>query len=269
MSFVLSKLVWALVRPGNLLAMVLILGQVLRASRRPGQHRLGGRLSQAGVFMLAALTLLPLGQVTLRPLEERFPQPDLPDRIDGIILLGGSVHTEMAADRGQPVLNNAAERITEFVALARRYPEARLVFTGGSGFVFSGELREADVIHHVLDGLGFDPSRITFERESRNTYENALFSRPLVNPAAGETWLLITSAAHMPRSVGIFRRAGWPVLAYPVDYRSTHELTWSPDLLSGLEALNESLREWVGLIAYRLMDRTDALFPSPRFPAVQ
>jgi uncharacterized SAM-binding protein YcdF (DUF218 family) len=161
MSFVLSKLVWALVRPGNLLAMVLILGQLLRVSRRPRPRRLGGRLSQAGVFTLAALTLLPLGQVTLRPLEERFPQPDLPDRIDGIILLGGAIHTEMAADRGQPVLNNAAERITEFVALARRYPEARLVFTGGSGFVFSGELREADVIRHVLDGLGFDLSRIT------------------------------------------------------------------------------------------------------------
>jgi uncharacterized SAM-binding protein YcdF (DUF218 family) len=161
------------------------------------------------------------------------------------------------------VLNNAAERITEFVALARRYPEARLVFTGGSGFVFPGALREADVIHHVLDGLGSDLSRITFERESRNTYENALFSRPLVNPGTGETWLLITSAAHMPRSVGIFRRAGWPVLAYPVDYRSTRELSWSPDLLSGLDALNESLREWVGLVAYRLMDRTDALFPAP------
>ena len=106
-----------------------------------------------------------------------------------------------------------------------------LVFTGGSGFVFSGALREADVIRHVLDGLGFDLSRITFERESRNTYENAVFSRPLVNPGTGETWLLITSAAHMPRSVGIFRRAGWPVLAYPVDYRSTSELSWSPDLL--------------------------------------
>ena len=96
------------------------------------------------------------------------------------------------------MLNGAAERITEFVALARRYPEARLVFTGGSGFVFTGDLREADVISDVLDGLGFDISRIAFERESRNTYENAVFSRPLVDPEPGETWLLITSAAHMP-----------------------------------------------------------------------
>jgi uncharacterized SAM-binding protein YcdF (DUF218 family) len=263
MSFVLSKLVWALVRPGNLLAMMLILGQALQFQHRPAARRLGKRLVSACVLMVAALTLLPVGQLTLRPLEERFPQPDLPAGIDGIILLGGSVHTEMTDDRGQPVLNGAAERITEFVALARRYPEARLVFTGGSGFVFAGNLREADVIRHVLDGLGFDISRIAFERESRNTYENAVFSRPLVDPQPGETWLLITSATHMPRSVGIFRRAGWPVLAYPVDYRSTRDLTWSPDLLSGLDALNESVREWVGLAAYRLMDRTDSWFPSP------
>jgi uncharacterized SAM-binding protein YcdF (DUF218 family) len=263
MSFVLSKLVWALVRPGNLLAMMLILGQVLQFRNRAAACRLGKRLTSAVVLLVAALTLLPLGQVTLRPLEERFPQPELPTRIDGIILLGGSVHTEMTADRGQPVLNGAAERIMEFVALARRYPDARLLFTGGSGFVFSGSLRETDVIRHILDGLGFDISRIAFERESRNTYENALFSRPLVNPQPGETWLLITSAAHMPRSVGIFRHAGWPVLAYPVDYRSTRALTWSPDLLSGLDTFNESLREWVGLAAYRLMDRTDSWFPGP------
>jgi uncharacterized SAM-binding protein YcdF (DUF218 family) len=263
MTFVLSKLGWALVRPGNLLAMALILGWLLRISRRPTARRLGKRLVSAGVLLVAVLTLLPVGQVTLRPLEERFPQPALPARIDGIILLGGSVHTEMTADRGQTVLNGAAERITEFVALARRYPDARLVFTGGSGFVFAGDLREADVIRDVLDGLGFDTSRVAFERESRNTYENAVFSRLLVNPEPGETWLLVTSAAHMPRSVGIFRRAAWPVLAYPVDYRSTNDLTWSPDLLSGLDALNESVREWVGLAAYRLMDRTDSWFPAP------
>src|SRR4051812_4726152 len=192
MSFVLSKLVWALVRPGNLLAMMLILGQALQFRDQAAACCLGKCLTSAVVLLVAALTLLPLGQLTLRPLEERFPQPDLPARINGIILLGGSVHTEMTADRGQPVLNGAAERITEFVALARRYPEARLVFTGGSGFVFSGSLREADVIRRVLDGLGFDVSRIAFERESRNTYENAVFSRPLVNPQPGETWLLIT-----------------------------------------------------------------------------
>ena len=100
MIFVLSKLGWALVRPGNLLAMVLVLGRLLQISRRPAVCRLGKSLVSGCVLLVAALTLLPVGQLTLRPLEERFPQPELPARIDGIILLGGSVHTEMTADRG-------------------------------------------------------------------------------------------------------------------------------------------------------------------------
>ncbi|WP_158045567.1 YdcF family protein [Skermanella pratensis] len=263
MSFVLSKLGWALVKPGNVLAMLLVSGQLLQVSGRSGLRRAGWWLTTAGILAVVLITLLPIGQVILRPLEERFPQPDLPDTVDGIILLGGSVHTEMTADRGQPVLNGAAERITEFVKLARRYPDARLVFTGGSGFVFSGDLRETDVVAEVLDGLGFDISRILFERESRNTYENAVFTRALVGAASGGTWLIITSAAHMPRSVGIFHKAGWPVVAYPVDYRSAGELMWGPDLLAGLDALNEAMREWIGLVAYRIMGRTDSLFPGP------
>lgn len=140
-------------------------------------------------------------------------RPDLPEAVDGIILLGGSVHTEMTADRGQPVLNGAAERITEFVKLARRYPDAQLVFTGGSGFVFSGDLRETDVIAEVLDGLGFDISRILFERDSRNTYENAVFARRCsALPPAGPGSSSRPPPTCRGRSASSARRAGpcWP-----------------------------------------------------------
>jgi uncharacterized SAM-binding protein YcdF (DUF218 family) len=263
MFFVLSKLVWALVRPGNLLVLLLAAGQGLRLSRTPWVRRLAGRITTTVIWLMVAITVLPVGDWSLRPLEDRFPQPELPAHVDGIILLGGSVHTEMTDDRGQPVINNAGERITEFVALARRYPDARLLFTGGSGFVFKGDLREADVVAEILGGVGFDLSRLTFERESRNTYENAVNSRALVAPRRGETWVLVTSAAHMPRSVGIFRHVGWPVLAFPVDYRTRRSTNWWPDFLGGLDALNESAREWIGLLAYWLHRRTDALFPGP------
>ena len=160
--------------------MMLILGRMLQFQRRPPLTALANAWSSAAVLLVAALTLLPVGQLTLRPLEDRFPQPDLPARIDGIILLGGSVNTEMTADRGQPVLNSAGERITEFVALARRYPEARLIFTGGSGFVFAGDLREADVIRHVLDGLGL--------RHSRASSSNASCATPMKTPSSAALW---------------------------------------------------------------------------------
>ncbi|EWY42244.1 hypothetical protein N825_20345 [Skermanella stibiiresistens SB22] len=264
MSFVLSKLFWGLAKPGNVLAILLVLGQALQVTRRPRARRAGRWIAGFAVLVVVLVTLLPIGQLTLRPLEDRFPQPAAPVKVDGVILLGGSVQTEMTADRGQPLLNGSAERITEFVRLSRLYPDARLVFTGGSGVIFAGDLREADVIAEILDGMGFDLSRITFERESRNTYENAILTKAMVHPASGETWLLVTSAVHMPRSVGIFRNAGWPVVAWPVDYRSTTKLVWSPDLLAGLDALNEAMREWFGLLAYWVMGRTDSLFPAPK-----
>jgi uncharacterized SAM-binding protein YcdF (DUF218 family) len=265
MFFVLSKLVWALVRPGNLLVLLLAAAQLLKFSKQPERRRLGHRATVSIIWLMVAIMILPIGDLVLRPLEDRFPQPaGLPDHVDGIILLGGAVHTEMTEDRGQPVINNAGERITEFVKLARRYPDARLLFTGGTGFVFAGDLREADVIIDILKGIGFDPSRITFERESRNTYENAVNSRPLMSPTPGETWILVTSAVHMPRSVGIFRSVGWPVLPYPVDYRTWRHFYWSLDFLGSLDALSEGMREWIGLVAYRLNGRTDALFPAPQ-----
>jgi uncharacterized SAM-binding protein YcdF (DUF218 family) len=189
----------------------------------------------------------------------------MPNRVDGIIVLGGAVNPPLAANRGEPSVNDAAERILALADLGRRYPDAKLVFTGGSGSLWGGKYREGEVMRAALEQAGLDTGRVQFENESRNTWENAVFSRDLVAPKPGETWLLVTSAWHMPRSVGIFRRIGWPVTPYPVDYRSRDD--GKPYLLFELDAnlmqAGFAVREWIGLAAYRLMDRTDSLFPAP------
>ena len=123
-------------------------------------------------------------------------------------MLGGAVDQNLTEARGIPALNGAAERMTEFVVLARRYPEAKLVFTGGQGSLVHGGTTEADVARRLFDALGVPEARVTYEDEARNTWENALLTRRLVEPKPGETWLLVTSASHMPRSVGAFRQAG-------------------------------------------------------------
>lgn len=265
MSFILSKILWGLAAPGNLLVLLLTVGTLLRLPNRPRLRRWGGLLISAAVGVLIALTILPLGRWLLEPLERRFPFVEPPARVDGIIVLGGAILPEISAAWNQPALNDAGERMTAFVALARRYPGARLVFSGGSGWLALQEHKEAPVARTLVDGLGLDPARVTFEGESRNTYENVLLSQAQVAPRPDEVWLLVTSAAHMPRSVGIFRKAGWPVVPYPVDFR-TDPLTdrWLRfDLLTGLEQTHGALREWIGLVAYRLMGRTEALFPAP------
>lgn len=264
MAFVLSKTLWLVAQPGHALVLLLSIGALLLWTR----WRRGGRaiVALTAVCWLA-LAVLPIDEWTLAPLENRFPSlATPPESLIGIILIGGATETEISEARGQPSVNSAAERLIRFAALARARPDARLAFAGGSGLLFPGHLREADVIGEQLTSLGVDVERIVFERASRNTYENAVNLKALIDPMPGERWLLITSAYHMPRAVGVFRRLGWEVIADPVDYRSTGNARLiDPD--RGLDArlgiLTAGAKEWVGLLAYYWMGRTSALFPGP------
>lgn len=264
MTFILSKVLWGLMQPGNALVLLLALGALLLFSRRDSHRRIGRRVTALAALGFVIVMVLPVGTWAIRPLEERFPKPAPPDKVDGIIVLGGALNPPISADRGEPSVNDAAERVLATVELGRRYPEARMIFTGGSGSLWGGKYREGEVMRAALDQVGFDSGRVVIENESRNTWENALFSRDLMTPKPGETWLLVTSAWHMPRSVGIFRRLGWPVVPWPVDYRSRPGPR--PYLIFGLDSnldmLSWAVREWVGLAAYRLLDRTDSLFPA-------
>jgi uncharacterized SAM-binding protein YcdF (DUF218 family) len=196
--FVLSKLLWLALRPGTFALLVAFAGLVaVWRGRRWGRWPI-----LAGLGFYFALLLLPLHIWVQMPLEDRFPRPaEAPARVDGIVVLGGAVEQDLTEARGIPALNGAAERMTEPVALMRRYPEARLVFTGGQGALLHGGLTEADVARQLWTDMGVPPERMTFETAARNTHENAVLTHALAKPRAGETWLLVTSASHMPRSV--------------------------------------------------------------------
>jgi len=211
-----------------------------------------------------SVALFPVGEWLLYPLEIRFSaNPKLPDRIDGIIVLSGSENAVLSNLWHQVELLDSAEHEIAFLELARRYPHAKLVFTGGSGSMTHQDAKAADVAETLSYKLGFDPSRVTFERNSRNTFENAVLSKELVRPDPGQTWILVTTAWHMPRSVGIFCKAGWPVIPYPVDHWTKPGKLLRIDLnLSGhLRDLVIGVREWVGLLAYHVSGKTAVLFP--------
>lgn len=266
MSFFVSKLVGGLLAPGTIL-LLLLLGAFLWQRRRPLLSR--GLLGLSLLFV-AALSLLPLGRWLIWPLETRFPAPtELHlEQVDGIILLGGAINADESFLTSQPALNDAGDRITRFVALARQYPNAKLVWTGGSASVWgTREYSEATYAQILFAQLGIPAERIIFERESRNTWENALLSQKLVQPQPGETWLLLTSAWHMPRSVGIFRKVGWNVVPYSVDYLGADPHAYAKfEAQRELYAISVAAKEWVGLISYHLLGRTDAWFPAPRAP---
>ena len=264
--FVLSKLYLLAATPGNLLVLLLLAGTVLLFLPARRARAIGRALVALAALAALVITATPLPDALLAPLEDRFPPPAaLPQRIDGIIVLGGAVDEVVSAARGQVSLTAAAARLTATVALARRYPEAPILLSGGSGRLAPGPLSEAAVGERFFTEMGVAAERLRLEERSRNTYENAVRSKAMVGPQPGQRWLLVTSAAHMPRAVGVFRAEGWEVIPYPVDYRTTG--TGRDSRLFGfadsLDLVDIAAREWMGLLAYRLLGRTKSLFPGP------
>ena len=264
MLYLVSKAFWLVAQPGNLLVLLLVLGTALLFTR---WRRFGRWLMVAVALVMLAVTVLPVGSWVLAPLEDRFPPlTRMPDRVDGVIMLGGAVSTFLTAERGQPTVNEHAERFLAFADLARRYPQAKLVFAGGGPMLKGGAFREADASREVPEWMGMDTSRVIFERESRNTFENAVNAKALVHPIPGETWILVTSAFHMPRAVGLFRAQGWPVVPDPVDYQtgaSPDDPAFSFDLPQHLGQLSLGLKEWIGMIANRWVGHSESYFPGP------
>ena len=250
--------------PTNLLLLLGLIGVVLLATRFVS---LGRRLMVGSILMLAICGFSPLGNLLLYPLEARFPPWDAGHGApDGIIVLGGSIDPDLSMAHERPAIRSAADRIVVAAELARKYPNARILFTGGSANLISTDAKEADFAVEVFDALGIDKARLTIERRSRNTYENAAFSKAMVAPKPGERWLLVTSAFHMPRAVGLFRKVGFAVEPYPVDWRVGSP--FDPASIwqgagDGLGRTDTAIREWIGLLAYRLAGRTDSLFPGP------
>jgi uncharacterized SAM-binding protein YcdF (DUF218 family) len=262
--FFLSKTVGVMLLPANFLIGIGLIGALLLATRFAA---LGRRLMVASIAALAICGFSPLGNWLLYPLESRFPPWDASRGApDGIIVLGGSIDSDLSAAHGGAVVRGAADRIVAAAELARRYPNARVLFSGGSPNLISNDAREADYAGEVLESLGVAKTRLIMERRSRNTQENAEFSRAMVEPKSGERWLLLTSGFHMPRSVGLFRRAGFNVEPYPVDWRvgSRSDLfAFSSIATDGLGRVEVGLREWLGLIAYRATGKIDELLPGP------
>lgn len=223
-------------------------------------------LSLLLLAVLVVVATLPVGLWLAQPLETRFPRPaDLPETVAGIIVLGGPQEAWITEARGVLATSEAAERLIEAAALSQRYPDTALVFSGGDGSLGGARGSESSVNRRFVELMGIDESRVVYENRSRNTWENALFTRELMQPEPDQTWLLVTSAAHMPRSIGIFRKIGWEVLPFPVDYETSGGLEWPSrlEVSQRLLELDAAAREWLGLLAYYLMGRTSNVLPAP------
>ncbi len=260
--FISSKLIWAIISPASLL---LLTGVGAWLAAVAGRHQLARQLASVLALLALVISFFPVGEWLLAPLENRFPtNVALPANATGIIVLGGSTSPLLTSIWNQPELTNSAERLTSFAYLSDLYPNARLVFTGGNGNINQQDYSEADSAQILFTQLGLSDKAVIYEGQSRNTTENVRNSKRIVQPKLEDDWILITSAYHMPRSVGVFCKNAWPVTPYPVDHHSQTGslLRINYDFSSNLSVLSVAIREWVGLFAYRLTGQTAQLLPS-------
>ncbi|WP_028035001.1 YdcF family protein [Chelativorans sp. J32] len=258
-----SAIFWTLVQPFNLVGL-LIAAAIVGAAFR--WRRVSITFATLAFVVVALAGWTTFGALLLHPLEDRFTRPEpAPQHVDGIIVLGGGFEGAVNMARGGYELNDSGDRFVETAILARRYPQARLLVSGGSGSVFLPGEGDADTAPRLLIALGVPPERIELENQSRDTFENARLSVSLAKPQPGETWLLVTSAFHMPRAVGAFRQAGFPVVPWPADYKTTGQerpgLT-DDNVLDSLRNTTVGIREWIGLIAYWMLGRSESILPS-------
>lgn len=265
MFFVLSKVLGFFAVPSNFLVLLALAGVGFLIV---GWRRSGVWLTACSIVLIALLGLSPLSTMLLLPLTERFPAWDARRGTpDGIIILGGAIDADTSRARDTIELDSAGERVVAMLLLARRFPDTRIVFSGGSGNLIGEAEPEAPYAKKLLEGVGLTGDRFIFEDASRTTWENAIYTRDLVKPKPGERWLLVTSASHMPRSIGTFRKAGFDVEAFPVDWQTNgwgDAFQFFRRLSMGLARADTAMREWSGLVVYWLSGRTTELFPGPR-----
>jgi len=222
-----------------------------------------GRRIVCGLFIaILFLSIIPVGEWVIFPLEERFQRPgDLPGDISGILVLAGGEDTGITDARGVASLNGAGDRLVETAILSQAYPDLPILFSGG-GIGASESANHAFTARLIFSGLGLDNTKIIYEDESRTTAESAELAKRFV--AEGSSWLLVTSASHMPRAIGAFRAQGWDVIAFPVDYHTGDESIWGRfNFLHSAGMLSIAIHEWGGLVWYRLSGLSQSWFPAP------
>lgn len=253
--FLASKLFGLLTQPLTWITALLVASLLV-----PRRTALGRRFALAALTMLLLMGWLPLPDRLLRHLESQYaemhPAADLRGYA-GVVVLGGSTESgHIAQAHPQPLLNDAAERMTAPLAMLRQNPHLDMLYTGGSGELLGNGPSEADQARVFFDSQGVATHRVTYESRSRTTHENAVLTAQIPGVDITRRWLLVTSAWHMPRAMATFTRAGWNVTAYPVDFRTGATTPWTA------YSLNEGARRWqlvlhelVGSVAYRLIGR--------------
>ena len=257
MSFYLSKILWLIVNPFNIFIFITLFTMFLYFINF---RRLSLIIYLINFIFIALISFLPIGSYLTYIIEKEFhTNTKFPDQVDGILILGGATNPLLFKEFDQISLNGSAERLVESVMIIRKFEKAKVIFSGGSGIVNRSDLGHSQVAKLFYKKIGVDINKIFFEDKSRNTHENIIYSKKIAKPKKNENWLLITSAFHMKRALLIAEKNNWKFIPYAVDFKNIKEFKLTPNLnlLSNLNSFQSGLHEWLGLVSYYLMGRTE------------
>ena len=260
MSFYLSKILWLLLNPYNFFIFVNLIVIFLYLFRL---KKISILIFLINFIFLLTISILPIGNFLIHKLEKEYHLASkVSNNLDGVLVLGGATSPYLFKEFNQVSVNGSAERLIESVKIIREFKNSKIIFSGGSGVLGRPDLGHGDAAKFFYQSMGLDTKRIIFENSSRNTYENILFTKNIVNPNKKEKWLLITSAYHMKRAILIAKKHDWNFIPYAVDFKTTKKIKFklSFNFLSNLNSFQRASHEWLGLISYYFMGRTERIF---------
>jgi uncharacterized SAM-binding protein YcdF (DUF218 family) len=249
-----SKFLSILIDPFNLV-LLLAVGGLICWKKRP----LALRLLVASMFLLVIFACPETSLVLTRSLENQYRDSDVAQEAEAqaIIVLGGTIHMP-SSDHHASGLIEPSDRLLLTYRLYRAGKAPVIICSGGNNPLLgdAGRASEARSMSGLLEEWGVPAAAIEVEEGSINTRENALFSYRLLAARGIRKIILVTSAMHMPRAAGAFRKAGFEVLPAPADFRTgwgrpNPIFLWLPSAGS-LEHSGAALHEWLGLWVYRL-----------------
>lgn len=264
MFYYLSKTLWLLIQPVGLICLIFAGILLLLLLKR---IRIAAWLAFLGLCFALVATQTNAGRLLLQPLENRFARPDTPpasDEIAGIVVLGGAFDGYVTRIRGGFELGASGDRMVEALRLARLYPDKPVIVSGGEASLIGLTEGDASIASRFFSSFGIPANRVVLEDKSLNTHENAVLSKAVMERYGEGDWLLVTSAFHMPRSIGAFRVQGIEPVPWPVDYKTAGTESFAVGRDDPTEALvetNLAIREWIGLAVYAATGRISDFFP--------
>ena len=260
MSFFLSKFLWIFFNPFSLILFIFFIGCIFLFFKK---YKIANFLLFSNLFFLLFISIFPIGNYAIFILEKQYHnKTNYPQSVHGMLILSGATNPYLSREHNSIELNGSSERLTESVSLINKHKKAKIIFSGGSGYLNNPSLDHSEVAKKFFKKMNIDIGRVIFENKSRNTYENIIFSKQITEINKNHNWIIITSASHMKRAMLVSKKQNWNFYPYAVDFKQPKSISFYPsfNFFGNFQSFQHASHEWLGLVSYYLMGRIERIF---------